>query len=80
MHRSPGRPTADAGPQRGFLAETLDSERLTADYRDGVLTLRVPVKEQAKPRRVTVSSTAASPTAIDTNAAEEQREAAGASA
>ena len=33
-----------------FLAETLDTDRLQADYRDGVLTLRVPVKEQAKPR------------------------------
>src|SRR3954462_11532567 len=28
-----------------FLAETLDSERIEADYADGVLRLRVPVKE-----------------------------------
>ena len=39
-----------------FLAETLDSERIAADYTDGVLRLRVPVKEQAKPRRVDVTS------------------------
>jgi HSP20 family protein len=38
-----------------FLAETLDTDRLAADYTDGVLRLRVPVKEQAKPRRVDVA-------------------------
>src|SRR4051794_34799300 len=48
-----------------FLAETLDTERLTADYADGVLTLRVPVKEQAKPRRVAVSAGHDGSTAID---------------
>ncbi len=32
-----------------FLAETLDTERIGADYTDGVLRLRIPVKEQAKP-------------------------------
>src|SRR5215217_7445400 len=55
-----------------FLAETLDSERLSAEYRDGVLTLRVPVKEQAKPRRVTVSSGDTNATAIDATASEER--------
>ena len=38
-----------------FLAETLDTDRLAAEYTDGVLQLRVPVKEQAKPRRVDVA-------------------------
>lgn len=37
-----------------FLGDTLDSERLTADYADGVLTIRIPVAEQAKPRRIEV--------------------------
>ena len=37
-----------------FLAETLDTERIAADYTDGVLRLRIPVKEQAKPRRVDI--------------------------
>jgi HSP20 family protein len=63
-----------------FLAETLDSERLSAEYRDGVLTLRVPVKEQAKPRRVTVTSGETKATAIDATSAEKEREPAGASA
>jgi len=39
-----------------FLGETLDTDALTADYSDGVLTLRVPVAEKAKPRRVQIGS------------------------
>ena len=38
-----------------LLGETLDGDRLEADYRDGVLTLTVPVAETAKPRKVEVS-------------------------
>lgn len=49
-----------------FLGETLDSEHVTADYTDGVLTLRVPVREQAKPRRVTVERGNTQSRAIDT--------------
>lgn len=40
-----------------FLGETLDAERITADYHAGVLTLTVPVREAAKPRKLTISST-----------------------
>lgn len=39
-----------------FLGDTLDTERLEADYSAGVLTLRIPVAEQAKPRKVAISS------------------------
>lgn len=39
-----------------FLGETLDTENIDADYTAGVLTLRIPVAEQAKPRKVSVSS------------------------
>jgi HSP20 family protein len=39
-----------------FLGETLDAENITADYTAGVLTLRIPVREAAKPRRVEISS------------------------
>ncbi|WP_219415633.1 Hsp20/alpha crystallin family protein [Pseudonocardia nigra] len=39
-----------------FLGETLDSERVDARYDAGVLTLRIPVAERAKPRRVEVSA------------------------
>jgi HSP20 family protein len=38
-----------------FLGESLDPDRLTADYADGVLTLRVPIAEKAKPRRIEVT-------------------------
>jgi HSP20 family protein len=37
-----------------WLGETLDPERLEANYEHGVLTIRVPVAEQAKPRRVEI--------------------------
>jgi len=38
-----------------FLGDTLDSDRLTADYDAGVLTLRIPVAQKAKPRKVEIS-------------------------
>lgn len=39
------------------LGERLDTERLVADYEFGVLTVKVPVAESAKPRKVTVGAT-----------------------
>ena len=39
-----------------FLGETLDSERIDASCDNGVLTLRIPVAEAAKPRKVEISS------------------------
>ena len=39
-----------------FLGETLDTDRIDAAYANGVLTLKVPVAERAKPRRVTIAS------------------------
>ncbi|MFG2577136.1 Hsp20/alpha crystallin family protein [Streptomyces sp. NPDC048481] len=36
------------------LADTLDTERIKADYEAGVLTLRIPIAERAKPRKVAV--------------------------
>lgn len=38
-----------------FLGETLDADNISAEYTDGVLTLRVPVAEKAKPRKIDVS-------------------------
>lgn len=38
-----------------FLGDTLDTERIDATYDAGVLTLRIPVAEQAKPRRIPIS-------------------------
>ncbi len=39
-----------------FLAETLDVDHIEANYDAGVLTLRIPVTEKAKPRRVEIAS------------------------
>jgi HSP20 family protein len=39
-----------------FLGETLDTERMKADYSAGVLTLTIPVHEGAKPRKVAITS------------------------
>jgi HSP20 family protein len=39
-----------------FLGETLDTDHLTADYEAGVLTIKIPVAEQAKPRKITIGS------------------------
>lgn len=37
------------------LGKTLDSERIEANYEGGVLTVAIPVAEQAKPRRIEVA-------------------------
>src|ERR1700726_3859189 len=34
------------------LASTVNTEAIKADYRDGVLTLRVPKREEAKPKQI----------------------------
>ncbi len=38
------------------LGEGLDSSEIEADLHDGVLTLRIPVAEKAKPRKIQVNS------------------------
>lgn len=48
-------------PQGGFsrqllLGENLDADRIEASYEHGVLTVTIPVAEQAKPRRVEIST------------------------
>ena len=39
-----------------FLGENLDTDRIAASYEDGVLRLTIPVAEQAKARRIEVST------------------------
>ncbi|MEW2245761.1 MULTISPECIES: Hsp20/alpha crystallin family protein [unclassified Streptomyces] len=48
------RPTG-AFTRQLFLGDTLDTDRIDASYDAGVLTLRIPVAEQAKPRRIQIS-------------------------
>lgn len=37
-----------------FLGDALDADHIRASYEAGVLTLRIPVAERAKPRRITI--------------------------
>ena len=39
-----------------FLGDNLDSGRMAADMRDGVLRLTIPVSEESKPRRIPLGS------------------------
>ena len=38
-----------------FLGDSLDLEKINAHYEAGVLTLHIPVTEEAKPRRIEIS-------------------------
>jgi HSP20 family protein len=38
-----------------FLGESLDRDHIAATYQDGVLTITIPVAEQAKPRKVEIT-------------------------
>ena len=53
-----------------FLGDALDTDAIKADYVDGVLTLRLPVAEKAKPRRVEINAGQSSPKAIDAHSEE----------
>jgi HSP20 family protein len=53
-----------------FLGDTLDTDHLEAAYTDGVLTLRLPVAERAKPRRVPISHAEDRSSAIDARSGE----------
>jgi HSP20 family protein len=39
-----------------FLGDSLDTSRIDANYTNGVLTVRLPVAEQAKPRKVEIGA------------------------
>jgi HSP20 family protein len=47
-----------------ILGDTLDTEKVKATYADGVLTLRIPVQEKAKPRKIEITSHDRDQTAI----------------
>ncbi|MFD3706585.1 Hsp20/alpha crystallin family protein [Nocardia sp. NPDC058658] len=38
-----------------FLGESLDTDQIRADYRNGVLRLSIPVAERAKPRKIEIA-------------------------
>ena len=51
-----------------FLGETLDTDHIEAEYADGVLTLRLPVAESAKPRKVSITAASNGRTPISASA------------
>ena len=57
-----------------FLGETLDAEHIEANCENGVLTLRIPVAEAAKPRKVEITSNGSNQsTAIPAQSAESRQ-------
>lgn len=48
------RPTGTYSRQI-VLGEGLDLDRIAADYADGVLTVTIPIAEQAKPRKIAIA-------------------------
>ena len=47
-----------------FLGDTLDTDKLEADYDSGVLHLQIPVSDSAKPRRISVAAGSSAPRQI----------------
>jgi HSP20 family protein len=43
--------------RRVRLSDNLDAEAIEASHHDGVLEIRIPVREEAKPRKITVGAT-----------------------
>lgn len=52
------------------LGDGLDAEHIEADYSDGVLTLRIPVAAQAKPRKISIGT---GQTSLETTATDVER-------
>jgi len=48
-----------------FLGDTLDTDHIQAHYDAGVLTLRIPIAEQAKPRKITITGGGSEPKTIN---------------
>ena len=48
-----------------FLGDTLDTERITAEYESGVLTVKIPVAAQAKPRKISIGGGDSEPRQIN---------------
>ena len=55
-----------------MLGESLDTERITAAYDQGVLTITIPVAEQSKARKVNIAHGGASEPIETTSSTEDQ--------
>lgn len=56
-----------------FLGENLDPNNLSASYESGVLTLRIPVAEESKPRKVEIGSQVPGQQSVETRQAEREK-------
>jgi HSP20 family protein len=59
MREGAGEPMAAERPRGVFsrqlvLGDNLDLDKISAEYRDGVLQLMIPVAERAKPRKINI--------------------------
>ena len=54
-----------------FLGDSLDLDKMTADYTQGELRLTIPVSEKAKPRRIKLQSSDQEPQQVTANASAE---------
>ncbi|AWT27063.1 MULTISPECIES: Hsp20/alpha crystallin family protein [Corynebacterium] len=52
------------------VGDTVNTEKITADYSDGVLTVTLPVAERAKTRRIAVTHSASTPETVTAAAPE----------
>ena len=48
-----------------FLGDTLDTDHVEASYDAGVLTLRIPIAEKAKPRKIEITGGGGAPKQIN---------------
>ena len=48
-----------------FLGDTLDADHVEASYDAGVLTLRIPIAEKAKPRKIEITGGGGAPKQIN---------------
>jgi HSP20 family protein len=55
-----------------IVSDMLDTDRIQASYDAGVLTLRIPIAEKAKPRKITITTSNAAPKVIEGTPAERQ--------
>jgi len=55
------------------LGDTLDTDNISANYDAGVLTLRIPVAERSKPRKISIGNTDADSRTIESHRADERQ-------
>jgi HSP20 family protein len=60
--------------RRVRLSDNLDAEAIEASHHDGVLEVRIPVREAAKPRKIAVGTASVAATASEAGAASEAPE------